>query len=194
MNYQDYYKILGVKRGASQNEIRKAYRSLARKYHPDVSKAANAESRFKEVAEAYEVLKDPEKRAAYDQLGSNWQAGQSFQPPHGWNTQFRFDSSHNPSSQFSSFFESLFSAGNPSMQGSPFHSGGNGFNSSFSTNPSDRADMELTLEQIYAGEPIEFHIQKRNLHLSNSPEDKPKRIKVRLPKGMEVLLAAHILN
>ncbi len=86
MEYKDYYKILGVAKDASQDDIKRAYRKLARKYHPDVSKEADAEVRFKEVGEAYEVLKDPEKRQAYDQLGSNWQAGQGgFNPPPNWN-------------------------------------------------------------------------------------------------------------
>src|SRR3569623_1770807 len=81
MEYKDYYKILGVGRTATQDEVKRAYRKLARKYHPDVSKEADAEAKFKEVGEAYEVLKDPEKRAAYDQLGANWKAGQEFAPP-----------------------------------------------------------------------------------------------------------------
>src|SRR5690606_10498316 len=84
MKFKDYYEVLGVDRNASQDDIKRAYRRLARKYHPDVSKEPDAEARFKEVREAYEVLKDPEKRAAYDQFGENWKAGQDFEPPPGW--------------------------------------------------------------------------------------------------------------
>src|SRR3569833_52891 len=81
MEYKDYYKILGVARTATQDEVKRAYRKLARKYHPDVSKEADAEARFKEMGEAYKVLKDPESRASYDRLGANWHNGQDFQPP-----------------------------------------------------------------------------------------------------------------
>lgn len=111
MEFKDYYQILGVKRDATGDEIKRGYRRLARKYHPDVSKEPNAESRFKEVGEAYEVLKDPEKRAAYDQLGANWKAGQDFRPPPEWNTQFDFGGggfTGGDTSAFSDFFESLF--------------------------------------------------------------------------------------
>ncbi len=90
MKYKDYYETLGVPRGATQDDIKQAYRKLARKYHPDVSKIADAEARFKEINEANEVLKDPEKRAAYDQMGSNWKAGQEFQPPPNWDAGFEF--------------------------------------------------------------------------------------------------------
>jgi DnaJ-class molecular chaperone len=81
MKYKDYYNILDINRNASKDEIKKAYRRLARKYHPDVSKDPHAEARFKELGEAYEVLKDPGKRIAYDRLGANWKTGQDFRPP-----------------------------------------------------------------------------------------------------------------
>jgi curved DNA-binding protein len=110
MEYKDYYKIMGVKRDASQDEIKRAYRKLARKYHPDVSKERDAEARFKELGEAHEVLKDPKKRAAYDQLGSQWKAGQEFRPPPNWQGGFEFHDFGGGADigGFSDFFETLF--------------------------------------------------------------------------------------
>src|SRR4030081_161171 len=96
MEYRDYYKILGMARTATADEIKKAYRRLARKFHPDVSKEANAEQKFKELQEAYEVLKDPEKRAAYDQLGSEWKSGQQFRPPPDWGSGFEVSGGAQP--------------------------------------------------------------------------------------------------
>ena len=113
MKFKDYYEALGVPRSATQDEIKHAYRKLARKYHPDVSKESEAESHFKELGEAYAVLKDPEKRVAYDQVGSQWKAGQDFQPPPDWNAGFEFsgaspDFAGDGGAQFSDFFETLF--------------------------------------------------------------------------------------
>ncbi len=113
MEFKDYYETLSIDRSASDDEIKRAYRRMARKYHPDVSKEADADVRFKEMKEAYEVLKDPKKRAAYDQFGEHWKTGQDFQPPPQWNRGFDFDpeqfTTHGSRHEgFSDFFESLF--------------------------------------------------------------------------------------
>ena len=114
MEFKDYYKVMGVPRDATEAQIKQAYRKLARKYHPDVSKEKDAEARFKEVGEAYEVLRSPEKRAAYDQLGSGPRPGEQFRPPPDWGAGFEFSgagpgagSGH---ADHSDFFEALFGA------------------------------------------------------------------------------------
>ena len=104
MEYKDYYQIMGVARDASADDIKRAYRRLARKYHPDVSKEKDAEARFKEIGEAYEVLRDPEKRAAYDALGTR-KPGEDFRPPPDW--QFDYGGRVDPGVH-SDFFEQLF--------------------------------------------------------------------------------------
>jgi curved DNA-binding protein len=116
MKFKDYYETLGVGRAADADEIKLAYRKLARKYHPDVSKEKNAEEKFKEVQEAYEVLKDTEKRASYDQLGHNYRAGQQFRAPPGWEGQFGTGGAGGGAAftdlnGFSDFFASMFGAG-----------------------------------------------------------------------------------
>ncbi len=108
MEFKDYYGVMGVARDASQDDIRRAYRKLARRYHPDVSKEPDAEARFKELGEAYEVLKDPEKRAAYDQLGARYRAGEQFRPPPDWDAGFEFSEGAFDGGGFSDFFEELF--------------------------------------------------------------------------------------
>lgn len=111
MKFKDYYEVLGVPRDATQDDVKRAYRKLARKFHPDVSKDTDAEARFKELGEAYAVLKDPEKRTAYDQVGSQWKPGQDFQPPPGWDAGFEFsggDFGAGSGGDHSDFFEALF--------------------------------------------------------------------------------------
>jgi len=114
MKYKDYYEVLGLERTATQDDIKRSYRKLARKYHPDISKHSDAEDRFKELGEAYEVLKDPEKRAAYDRLGSNWQDGQDFQPPPNWDEGFEFGGQGDDAfarGNLDDFFEAMFGGG-----------------------------------------------------------------------------------
>lgn len=115
VKFKDYYEVLGVARDATPEAIQKAFRALARKHHPDVSKERGAEERFKELNEAYEVLRDPEKRKRYDHLGANWRQGQEFQPPPGWEQQFGGDGVHfefhGDGGGFSDFFQSLFGGG-----------------------------------------------------------------------------------
>ena len=143
MEFKDYYRILGVPRSASQEEIKKAYRRLARKYHPDVSAQADAEARFKEVNEANEVLCDPEKRSAYDRLGANWRAGQDFRPPPGWAGNGGAGHAGGQGFDgFSDFFESLFGA----------RSGGRRRTPGFQMRGADRSAVaEITLEQALQG-------------------------------------------
>ena len=111
MEFKDYYKTLGVSREASADEIKKAFRRLARKYHPDISKEPDAEARMKDVNEAYTVLSDAEKRAAYDQLGRGYQPGQEFRPPPDWDSGFEYSThgfSPGETADFSDFFAELF--------------------------------------------------------------------------------------
>lgn len=107
MQFKDYYKTLGVERSATQDEIKRAYRALARKFHPDINKEAGAEDKFKEIGEAYDVLGNTEKRAAYDQVGKDFQAGQEFKPPPDWDAGFEYSGTSNRG-EFSDFFESIF--------------------------------------------------------------------------------------
>jgi curved DNA-binding protein len=110
VEFKDYYKVMGVARDATEAQIKQAYRKLARKYHPDVSKEKDAEERFKDVGEAYEVLRSPEKRAAYDQLGPNYAAGQEFRPPPDWGAGFETGGAGPGRSSHSDFFDALFGA------------------------------------------------------------------------------------
>src|SRR5580704_17987399 len=139
MQFKDYYDTLGVKRGASADEVKRAYRKLARKYHPDVSKESNAESKFKDVQEAYEVLKDPDKRATYDRLGRDYRPRQQFRPPPDWEQHFGQSGSHRFSdlNGFSDFFSSLFGGAGGAGFGGPsgFAPGGSAPGGSASSGP-----------------------------------------------------------
>lgn len=171
MKYKDYYKILGVERGAQADEIKKAYRKLARKYHPDVSKEPEAEERFKEVNEANDVLSDPEKRAAYDQLGS-YQSGQEFRPPPGWGERFGggFGGADMGGMDFSDMFAQMFGG----MHGARGFGGAQGFRGA--TKGRDvEASLNIGLEEAFRG-------CERSLNLSE-PRQAARTVNVRIPAG-----------
>jgi curved DNA-binding protein len=182
MRYKDYYGVMGVERDASQDEIKRAYRKLARKYHPDVSKEADAEARFKELGEAYEVLKDPEKRAAYDKLGADWKAGQDFQPPPDWNEGFEFHGGEftgATAEEFSDFFDTLFGRG----------AGGGGFSRSsrqgFRARGEDTyAKILIDLEDAYTGKSRAVTLEHTEIGPDGRPSTKQRTLNVRIPKGV----------
>ena len=166
MEYKDYYKTLGVARTATADEMKRVYRKLARKYHPDVSKEKNAEDKFKAVQEAYEVLKDPEKRAVYDQLGPDYRAGQQFRPPPDWEQRF----SHNGGgggrranaedlNGFSEFFSRMFG----------------GEQEQFVQPEADAGNLEVTVEEAFAG-------TKRRVQLNE--RGRARSIDVQIPAGV----------
>jgi len=180
MKYRDYYQILGVARDAPAEDIKKAYRRLARKFHPDVSKESHAEERFKEVAEAYEVLRDAEKRAAYDQLGSNWQAGQEFRPPPDWQSG-RTAAGGFGGRDFSDFFESLFgNLGNLGGMGGGF-TGGRGFQSA---GQSQTAPLEISLEEAYHGGNRALQMQVPETDGSGRGTLRTRTLNVKIPAGV----------
>ena len=156
MEFKDYYTVMGLARDATPDDIKRAYRKLSRKYHPDVSKEKNAEAQFKQLGEAYEVLKDPEKRAAYDQLGQHWKEGQDFRPPPGWNAGAehagqgaQWDFAGNGQGDYSDFFESLFRQG---FASGGAQAGSGGRRASFSAAGQDRhAKILIDLEDAYSG-------------------------------------------
>jgi curved DNA-binding protein len=176
MEYKDYYKILGVPRDAAQDAVKRAYRKLARKYHPDVSKEPDAEERFKEVQEAYEVLKDPEKRAAYDRLGSQWRAGQEFRPPPGWDTGFEFRGggfTDADAARFSDFFESLFGRGFGRARGDVRMRG-----------EDRRARITVSLDDAYHGAVRTITLQSAEIDGEGHVTTHTHNLKVKIPRGI----------
>jgi len=182
MEYKDYYKIMGLSKDATQDEIKRAYRKLARKYHPDVSKEANAEAKFKELGEAYEVLKDPKKRAAYDQVGRGWQDGQPFTPPPDWGFDFGADQGFagaRPSGGFSDFFEALFGGG--------FGRGrGGAWSRQTQVQGSDQhAKIQIDLEDAYRGA---VNLISLNIPQTDSQDrlvSNVRTLNVKIPKGIK---------
>jgi len=202
MEYRDYYKILGVARTATADEIKKAYRRLARKFHPDVSKEANAEQKFKELQEGYEVLKDPEKRAAYDQLGSEWKTGQQFRPPPDWGSGFEFrggprqgsgrggarrggnhqEEAFEEAEGYSDFFSSLF--------GARGFGGGAGGGSPFSNGPTRQpardhhARVDVDLDEAYSGTTRTLELKRPEVKPDGTLDVKTHTVRVTIPAGV----------
>jgi curved DNA-binding protein len=184
MKYKDYYSILGVSREATADDIKKSYRKLARKYHPDVSKETGAEEKFKEVAEAHEVLRDPEKRAAYDRLGY-YQPGQQFEPPPGWETHFQHGSRDHGAgfagAEFSDFFRDLF-GGRFAQEGMGQGAGPRG--GGFSMRGQDiEAKVEVSLAEAASGVVREFVMRVPETMPDGHVRMAERRLKVRIPKG-----------
>lgn len=182
MEYKDYYKILGLERDADQTEIKRAYRKLARKYHPDVSQEDEAEERFKEVSEAYEVLKDPEKRAAYDQLGSGYHAGEEFRPPPDWDQGFEFHGGGFTGADpemFSDFFENLFGRAGYAQAhagAARHHFRAQGENT--------YAKISIDLEDSYSGATRQIALKHSELGPDGRPQVRERKLNVKIPKGV----------
>ncbi|HEX5314098.1 MAG TPA: DnaJ C-terminal domain-containing protein [Gammaproteobacteria bacterium] len=179
MEYKDYYKVMGVERKASPDEIKRAYRKLARRYHPDVSKEAGAEAKFKEVAEAYEVLKDPDKRRAYDELGAEWKSGQDFRPPPQWEGgNFAFHTQGFPGADagdFSDFFESLFGGAQRRAGRTPLRARGR----------DEHARVDITLEDAFHGATRAISMRVPEADAAGRVALRERTLNLRIPKAVK---------
>jgi curved DNA-binding protein len=180
MEYKDYYATLGVSKDAKEEDIKRSYRKLARKYHPDVSKEPNAEEKFKEVQEAYEVLKDTKKRAAYDQLGSQWKSGQDFRPPPGWQQYSDFDPSAFEGADlggFSDFFSSIF--GGRAQPGGRTHR-----RTHQQRGRDEHAKITISLEEAYRGGEKSIQLQVPEVDAHGQMHYKTRTLKISIPAGI----------
>jgi len=178
LEYKDYYKIMGLSRDASQDEIKRTHRKLARKYHPDVSKEPDAEARFKELGEAYAVLKDPEKRAAYDRLDPNMKQGENFQPPPGWNAGFEFRGGGFGGADgegFSDFFEQLFGHRDSGTRTGGFHARGQ----------DHHAKVMVDLEDAFHGAMRSITLQSPEIDAQGQMHLSSRVVRVNIPKGFK---------
>jgi curved DNA-binding protein len=181
VQFKDYYQVMGVARDATEAQIKQAYRRLARKYHPDVSKEKDAEARFKELGEAYEVLRNPEKRAAYDNLGADHRSGEEFRPPPDWNSDFEFSGAGRGNADYSDFFESLFGAQARAQAGrrSGFHpergpEGGE----------DHHAKVMLDLEASLTGGSRSFALKMPEIDSEGRLKTVERKLNVQVPKGI----------
>jgi curved DNA-binding protein len=188
VKFRDYYETLGVQRTATLDEIKRAYRKLARKFHPDVNKEKDAEGKFKEVGEAYAVLKDPEKRAAYDRFGENWKAGQDFTPPPNWDEGFEFSGARPGgggaagAADFSDFFESLFGRGGAGGMGAEGPRGGRTMRG---RGEDHHAKVVVPLEDAYTGARRTLTLRMPELDDEGRVALRTRNLEVTIPKGIK---------
>jgi curved DNA-binding protein len=177
MQFKDYYARLGVEKSASPEDIKRAYRKLARKYHPDVSKEPDAEAQFKEVAEAYEALKDPERRAAYDSIGTQHGGGQEFRPPPGWNSGFEFQGGADGADfDRSDFFESLFGRTAAGMRG--------GHDQRPAAGRDHHAKVQIDLLDSYRGGKRSISLQTPVRDAQGQVTLQSRQLEVNIPRGI----------
>lgn len=181
MLYKDYYQLLGVPRDVTADALKKAFRKLARKYHPDVSKEADAEPRMREVNEAYAVLSDPEKRTAYDKLGQGHQPGQDFRPPPDWDAGFEFSGegySPHETADFSDFFSEMFGrmGGHPGGRRGRPASGGRG--------EDHHAKVLLDLEDAFTGATRQISLRVPKMDAQGRVVLDTRTLNVKIPKGV----------
>jgi curved DNA-binding protein len=176
MEFKDYYSRLGLEKNATPEEIKRAYRKLARKYHPDVSKEPDAEAQFKDVAEAYEALKNPELRAAYDAVGSQQAGGKDFRPPPDWDSGFEFSGGAGPRSSrdHSDFFEALFNRANARDRGASARASGD----------DHHAKVQIELAESYRGGRRMISLQVPVLDGQGHLSFKSRQLEVNIPKGV----------
>lgn len=187
MEYKDYYKTLGVAKTANADDIKKAYRQLARKFHPDINKDAGAEAKFKDINEANDVLSDPEKRKAYEELGSAAAQGQNFRPPPGWNEQHHFrdrtrpgHASANPE-DFSDFFEELFGRRNQGQGQTRSQQS----NAQFRMRGEDsHARIVVSLRDSFAGATRQMSLRVPEIDASGNVAMRDRVLQVKIPKGI----------
>jgi curved DNA-binding protein len=182
MQFKDYYQVLGVAREATADEIKKAFRKLARKYHPDVSKEPEAEQRMREVNEAYAVLSDLEKRAAYDQLGQGYQPGQEFRPPPDWDAGFEFSSrgaSSRGAADFSDFFAEMFGGLGGARGG--FRASGGSFPS---PGEDHHAKVLLGLDDAFSGAIRQISLRVPKMDAQGRVKLETHTLNVKIPKGV----------
>lgn len=182
MDFKDYYAIIGVDKDATQDEIKRAYRKLARKYHPDVSKEPDAEKRFKEIGEAHDVLGDPKKRAAYDKLASGVRVGADFQPPPNWDAGFEFEGGGfggTTGGLNSDFFEAIFGqrmgATGRTQTRATFRSRGE----------DHHAKVLIDLQDAFEGAKRAITLQNPELDTNGNLVYKERTLNVKIPKGIK---------